>query len=103
MLRSLSGLVQPGDEVAFFLRAAFALQYIGAIAPEPFLDLCRIGEALRVRRRRQRLDALADTGAPGLFRIGGVAAGAAHLLAAASRMFGAVQRGAARGGQGRYR
>src|SRR5512139_1264235 len=97
MTRSLFDLAQPGDEIAFFLGGAFALQHVLAIAAEPFLHLRRVGEALRVGRRSQRFDGLADPGLPHLLRVGGMAAGAALLGAVTSRMLGAVERFAARG------
>src|SRR3569833_1839817 len=99
MVCSLSGLAQPSDEIAFFLRAAFALQNVLAVAPEPFLDLGGIGEALRIGHRRQRLDALADAAATGLGGVGGKATGTAHGQANAARELSAIQGSTARGGQ----
>jgi hypothetical protein len=83
MMCSLFDLAQPEDEIALFLRAALALQDILAIAPKPFFDLGGIGEPLRIGRRRQWLDTLADAGAPGLFRAVGVTAGTTDRLGVA--------------------
>ena len=47
---------------ALLLRAAGATQDVLAIAPKPFLDLGRIGEALRIGRGRQWQDILAGLG-----------------------------------------
>jgi len=39
MLAPVLNLAQPGAEIALFAGAAFALQYVAAVAAKPFFDL----------------------------------------------------------------
>ena len=71
---------QPGDEIAFFHRRAFALEQQLAVPAEPGLDVALAGEAVGISRRRQwRALAFDRRSRVGRFGQGGVAGAAGKL------------------------
>src|SRR3989338_1884593 len=53
---------QVGKHIPLFLRRTDTVQHIVAVALEPFSHFFRIGEALRIGRRRKRLDSFTGLG-----------------------------------------